>query len=73
MALMTVHSGMQEVPTLNPGVLMIHKEPPAMVVIISEVSADGQGFHGTSLDDGVHMEWDAASFVPFVGKLTLEQ
>jgi len=72
MALMTVVSGAQAAPQLKPGVLMIHNEPPAMIVVVSEVK-DDLGFMGTDLQDGTHMEWDVSQFTPFIGKLTLEQ
>lgn len=73
MALMTVNSGAQAVPQLAPGVLMIHEQEPPMIVVVTEVTADGEGFFGTSLEDGMHIEWAADQFKPFIGKLTLEQ
>lgn len=73
MAKLTIESGNQQKPELAPGVLMIHIEQPPLVVIVDEVTAGGEGFWGTSLDLGYRIEYDAAQFVPFIGKLTLEQ
>ncbi len=73
MALLTVVQQPQRAPELRPGALMIHKAEPPMVVIVDEVLADEQSFFGTDLECGVRIEYDADQFVPFIGKLTLEQ
>lgn len=73
MALMTVHSGQVAAPDLHPGVLMILKEPPAMVCVVDEVTDGGEGFYGTDLETGTRIEYATELFTPFIGKLTLEQ
>jgi hypothetical protein len=73
MALMTVISGAQAAPQLKPGILMIHKEEPPMVVVVDEVTAAGEGFWGTDLETGIRIEYATEQFNPFIGKLTLEQ
>lgn len=73
MPLMTVVQQPQRAPELKQGALMIHKAEPPMVVIVDEVLADEQSFFGTDLECGVRIEYDADQFVPFIGKLTLEQ
>lgn len=73
MAKLTIESGNQQQPELAPGALMIHIEQPPLVVIVDEVTSGGEGFWGTSLDHGYRIEYDASQFVPFIGKLVLEQ
>lgn len=73
MAKLVIDTGVQLPPDLGPGVLMIHNEQPPMVVIVDEVVDGGAAFFGTSLDTGYRIEYDASQFVPFIGKLTLEQ
>lgn len=73
MAKITVESQDQLLPTLKKGALMIHNEPPAMVVIVDEVEADGIGFFGTDLETGTRISYAVSEFAPFIGKLTLEQ
>lgn len=72
MGRLTVDNEVQLIPQVAQGVLMIHKEPPAMVVVVTEVK-DELGFWGADIQDGTYMEWDATQFTPFIGKLTLEQ
>ncbi|WYV99317.1 hypothetical protein Roomu2_00156 [Pseudomonas phage vB_PpuM-Roomu-2] len=63
----------QEIIEVAAGVLMVHKLPPTMVVIVDEVLADGLSFFGTDLAVGFRQEYDMAQFDIFRGKLTLEQ
>lgn len=72
MAILTVTSQSQKLPILTVGGLMIHNDEPPLVVVVTEVMPSGD-FMGTSLEDGVHIEWAAEEFKPFIGKLTLEQ
>lgn len=73
MARLTVESNDPIRPTIAPGVLMLHKESPPMVVIVDEALVDGLSFFGTDLESGVRIEYDADQFEPLVGKITLEQ
>jgi hypothetical protein len=73
MARLEVIGGVPKTPDLREGVLMIHKNEPPMVVIVDEVTGGGEGFWGTDLETGIRIEYDAGQFVPFIGKLTLEQ
>lgn len=72
MPILTIEKQAQQLPTIAVGVLMIHKEDPPLVVQITEVLPSGD-FMGTSFEDGVHIEWAADEFTPFIGKLVLEQ
>ncbi|WYV99147.1 hypothetical protein NoPa_00149 [Pseudomonas phage vB_PpuM-NoPa] len=63
----------QEIIEVAAGVLMVHKLPPTMVVIVDEVLADGLSFFGTDLAVGFRQEYDMPQFDIFRGKLTLEQ
>lgn len=72
MAILTVQSQAQQLPTVAVGTLMIHNEAPPLVVMVTEVMPSGD-FMGTNVEDGVHIEWAIEEFKPFIGKLTLEQ
>lgn len=72
MAILTVQSQAQQLPTVAVGTLMIHNEAPPLVVMVTEVMPSGD-FMGTNVEDGVHIEWAVEEFKPFIGKLTLEQ
>lgn len=63
----------QEIIEVAAGVLMVHKLPPTMVVIVDEVLADGLSFFGTDLAVGFRQEYDMGQFDIFRGKMTLEQ
>jgi hypothetical protein len=71
MAKMVV-DGISEDVVVLPGVLMIHKEPPALIVIVDDLLDDGD-FMGTSIESGHRMQWIGHEFSIFRGKLTLEQ
>ena len=57
------------------GSLMVHNEPPAMIVLVTSLEGEQAGdFTGTVLDSGVHLN----SFIPeeftlFEGSITLTQ
>lgn len=72
MPILTVGMQSQQLPKLAKGTLMIHKDEPPMVVLVTEVLPSGD-FMGTSLEDAVHIEWAIEEFRPFIGQLTLEQ
>jgi len=72
MPVLTVGQQAQQLPSVAVGTLMIHNDAPPLVVIVTEVMPSGD-FMGTNLEDGVHIEWAAEEFKPFIGKLTLEQ
>lgn len=72
MPILSVGQQAQQLPNVARGTLMLHNEQPPMVVQVTEVLASGD-FMGTSLEDGVHIEWAIEEFKPFIGKLTLEQ
>lgn len=72
MAKMFVETDMKELPPIMNGTLMIHNEPPAMVVMATGIVI-GDEFPGVSLEDGVYGEqWISTEFRVFEGKLTLE-
>lgn len=71
MARMVVDSVSEDIAVL-PGTLMIHKEPPSLVVIIDDLLDDGD-FMGTSVESGHRMQWIGHEFNVFRGKLVLEQ
>ncbi|WPJ20510.1 hypothetical protein vBPFY1MI_51 [Pseudomonas phage vB_PF_Y1-MI] len=72
MPILTVGQQTQQVPKIARGVIMIHNEEPPLIVLVTEVVSD-ESFMGTSLEDGVHIEWITGEFKPFIGKLALEQ
>lgn len=73
MARMFVDTEMKETPVVKPGTLMIHKEQPPMIVLVTGIVI-GDEFAGVSLEDGIYGEqWIIDEFNVFDGKLTLEQ
>lgn len=60
---------------MEPGTLMIHNEPPAMIVIVTATDGEQVGdFTGTVLDTGVHLNsFIKSEFTFFEGTLTLTQ
>lgn len=73
MARMFVDTEMKETPIVKPGTLMIHKEQPPMVVMVTGIVIADE-FPGVSLEDGIYGEqWIIDEFNVFDGKLTLEQ
>lgn len=73
MARLTVDTHFKEELVVKPGTLMIHKEPPAFVVMATSIVV-GDEFAGVSLEDGAYGEqWVIDEYKPFEGKLTLEQ
>lgn len=57
------------------GSLMIHNEPPAMVVQVTSLEGEQAGdFTGTVLDTGVHLNsFIRSEFTMFEGSITLTQ
>ncbi len=57
------------------GSLMVHNEPPAMIVLVTSLEGEQAGdFTGTVLDTGVHLNsWIASGFTLFEGSITLTQ
>jgi hypothetical protein len=57
------------------GSLMVHNEPPAMVVLVTSLEGEQAGdFTGTVLDTGVHLDsFIPAEFTLFEGSITLTQ
>lgn len=57
------------------GTLMIHNEPPAMVVQVTALDGEQAGdFTGTVLDTGVHLNsFIRSEFTFFEGSITLTQ
>jgi hypothetical protein len=57
------------------GSLMVHNEPPAMVVLVTELTGEQAGdFTGTVLDTGVHLNsFISSEFTLFEGSITLTQ
>jgi hypothetical protein len=57
------------------GTLMIHNEPPAMIVLVTDIEGEQAGdFTGTVVDTGVHLNsFMKAEFGFFEGSLTLTQ
>lgn len=73
MARMIVDTQFKEELTVKPGTLMIHREPPAFVVMATSIVV-GDEFAGVALEDGAYGEqWIIDQYKPFEGKLTLEQ
>ena len=57
------------------GSLVVHNEPPAMIVLVTSLEGEQAGdFTGTVLDTGVHLNsWIASEFTLFEGSITLTQ
>ncbi len=57
------------------GSLMVHNEPPAMIVLVTSLEGEQAGdFTGTVLDTGIHLNsWIASEFTLFEGSITLTQ
>lgn len=73
MARMIVDTDMQEEPPVMNGTLMIHKEPPAMIVMATGIVI-GDEFPGVDLDTGAYGEqWIITEFNVFRGAIKLEQ
>ena len=73
MAKMIVETEFKDPVVVKPGTLMIHKEPPAFIVMATSIVV-GDEFAGVSLEDGAYGEqWIIDEYKPFEGKLTLEQ
>jgi hypothetical protein len=57
------------------GSLMVHNEPPAMVVLVTALEGEQAGdFTGAVLDTGVHLNsFIGSEFTLFEGSITLTQ
>ena len=73
MAKMIVETEFKDPVVVKPGTLMIHKEPPAFIVMATSIVV-GDEFAGVSLEDGAYGDqWIIDQYKIFEGKLTLEQ
>lgn len=57
------------------GSLVVHNEPPAMIVLVTSLEGEQAGdFTGTVLDTGVHLNsFISSEFTLFEGSITLTQ
>lgn len=73
MAKMIVDTDMAELPMVGPNTLMIHKEPPALIVMCTGIVI-GDEFPGVDLSNGAYGEqWIITEFNVFKGVIKLEQ
>ncbi|AHJ87292.1 hypothetical protein phiPsa267_036 [Pseudomonas phage phiPsa267] len=73
MAKLTVVTDFKEQVDVVPGTLMIHKEPPAYIVMATGIVI-GDEFPGVALSDGSYGDqWVIDQYNIFEGTLTLEQ
>ena len=57
------------------GSLVVHNEPPAMIVLVTSLEGEQAGdFTGTVIDTGVHLNsFISSEFTLFEGSITLTQ
>ena len=70
---LTVNSQQKTLPSVGQGVLMIHQDPPAFLVLATG-PVRGDEFPGVALESGAYGEqWIVTEFQVFDGSITLEQ
>lgn len=71
MAIASIEDNTRSLPMVGPNVLMVHKEPPTMLVLATGIVI-GDEFPGVALDTGAYGEqWIVDEFRVFEGKVTL--
>lgn len=73
MARLIVDTQFKEELVVKPGTLMIHKQPPAFIVMATSIVV-GDEFAGVSLEDGAYGDqWIIDEYNIFTGVIKLEQ